>query len=649
MGDRLLSKPLDLGPRLMPNRTMHLAVNTGFAMDHEVGEVLFTHWRRLAEGGVGALVTGLTPVHPSSVYKSSVLRCAGAEDLPALRRLAEAVRGTDSLAFVQLMHNGAQMAGLPETGEVLSPSGLPVPGLANGGRALSRSEIHDLVVAFGDAAERCREAGLDGVEIHGAHGFLIHQFLSPLTNHRTDEYGGDPTRRRRFAREVLEEVRGRVGSSIVVGYRTVLDEYTDGGILPEEGLATAVALSDDGLVDYLSVSGGNYGSLERAISPFRVEPGSLVPMAARVRRAVGVPVVAANQIVTPDQAESVLQSGAADIVGLGRGLLADPAWPRRALEGRDADIRPCIGCNDCFAGGGVTTSDSITCAVNPDLGGVDDQVPVATGSERILVVGAGVSGLAFALEASGRGHDVTVRDRAWTTGGLVAEYSEEITRGRFGAYVDHAVHVLTSRGVTIELGVTVDAGDLLAAEDEFTVVALSTGAPPRTLELDLPGMPIITGLDFLGISPGSTVIMVSDDDGVEPLAVADWLAEHGVDLTIVMLETGLGGVAETLVRRVAMAALAEHGVAVHAGVSLVRLQDGVIELGGGVGGRTTLAVPDAVVVVAGRARRHDALSALAERLDHVLLVGEAAGSVGIGASIRHARDAARSLPMGRPA
>lgn len=648
MDDRLLSKPLDLGPRLMPNRTMHLAINTGFAMDHEVGDVLFTHWRRLAEGGVGALVTGLTPVHPSSVYKSSVLRCAGSDDLPALRRLAEAVRGTETLAFVQLVHNGAQMAGLPETGEVLSPSGIAVPGLPDGGRALSRNEIHDLVLAFGDAAQRCREAGLDGVEIHGAHGFLIHQFLSPLTNRRTDEYGGDPVRRRRFAREVLEEVRGRVGSSIVVGYRTVLDEYTDGGILPEDGLATAVALAGDRLVDYLSVSGGNYGSLERAISPFRVEPGSLVPMAARVRRAVDVPVVAANQILTPDQAESVLRSGAADIVGLGRGLLADPAWPRRAFEGRDADIRPCIGCNDCFAGGGVTTSDSITCAVNPDLGRVDDQGPPATGSERVLVVGAGVSGLAFALEASGRGHAVTVRDRAWTTGGLVAEYSDEITRGRFGAYIDHAVHVLTSRGVTIELGITVEAGDLLAAEDEFTVVALSTGAPPRTLELDLPGVPIITGLDFLGVSPGSRVIMVSDDDGAEPLAVADWFTEHGVDLTIVMLETGLGGAAETLVRRVAMAALAAHGVEVHAGVTLLRLRDGSIELGG-FGGRTTLAVPDAVVVVAGRSRRHDALSALADRLDHVLLVGEAAGKVGIGACVRQARDAARSLPVGGPA
>jgi len=648
MARPLLGAPLTVGPRTMPNRIMHLAVNTGFAVEHQVGDVLFTHWRRLARGGVGALVTGLAPVHPSSVYKSSVLRCAGAEDRPAMERLAAAVAGTPTLAVVQLVHNGAQMAGLPTTGEVLSPSGIPVPGLSLGGRPLTKAEIRELVTAFGDAAERCLEAGLDGVEVHGAHGFLLHQFLSPLTNRRTDEYGGTPERRRRFALEVLEEVRARVGDRIVVGYRTVIDEYTDGGIVPEEGLATAGALASAGLVDYLSVSGGNYGTLERAISPFKVAPGSLVPSAARVREAVGVPVVAANQIVTPDQAEAVLAAGAADIVGLGRGLLADPDWPRRALAGEDLEIRPCIGCNDCFAGGGVTTDEGIGCAVNPDLGRLD----VATGEsgtrERVLVVGSGVSGLSFALEASAMGHHVTIRDRAWTVGGLVAEYSDELTRGRFGAYVDHAVHVLTTRGVNIELGVSVEAGSLVGgpAAKEFGIVAIATGAPPRRLGIDLPGVPVRSGLDFLGVPPGSSVLLLSDDDGPEPLAVADWLAERDVRLTIAMVHTGLASSAETLVRRVAVAALSQHGVAVHAGVTLLRLRDGDIELGG-LEGEVRIPRPDAVVELGGRAARHDSLAALAEQQPgRVVLVGECAGTIGIGDSVRHARRSARAVLVG---
>jgi 2,4-dienoyl-CoA reductase-like NADH-dependent reductase (Old Yellow Enzyme family) len=526
-----LGEPVRLGTRTMRNRVMHLAVNTGFAVDHRVGDRLFAYWRRRAEGAAGAVVSGLTPVHPDSLYKSSVPKNTADEDLPQLRRFAEAVGGGGALSLVQLVHNGAQMVPRPGGPVPVSPSGIPVPGLGQPCRALTEAGIAEVIEAFAAAAERCRLAGVDGVEVHGAHGFLIHQFLSPLTNRRDDDWGGSPRRRRRLAREILRAVRARTGPDFVVGFRLVADEFSTGGITAAEARDTARVLADEGLVDYLSVSAGNYGTLERAISPYPVAGRPLVELTAGVRAAVrpDVPVVAANRLLTRDDARAVLDSGAADIVGLGRALVADPDWER-----------PCISCNACFAGGGVTTSEGIECAVDPELAlGPDDSPPSA---EPFLVVGAGVAGLAFALEATRLGHPVVIRERERVPGGQVALYSDLLTGGLFTRYVDWAVATLADRGVRIEYGREVTA----AEPDEHAVVVLATGARPVSLPV------------LLDPPRGGDVVVVAGDPGPEPLQLAAALAGRGCRVRLDTADDPPGPACEGLTRRILLGRIGRH-------------------------------------------------------------------------------------------
>lgn len=544
-----IGDPVRVGERTMRNRTMHVAVNPGFAVGHQVGDRLFDYWRRRAEGGVGAIVSGLTPVHPTSVYKSSVLKNTDDGDRPALRRFAEAVSGAGALALVQLVHNGAQMVAAPGGPEPVSPSGRPVPGLGQPSRALTADEVRAMIAAFAAAAVRCRDAGVDGVEVHGAHGFLIHQFLSPLTNHRRDGYGGSATGRRRLARDVLRAVRDAVGTDLVVGFRLVADEFTPGGIDVGEALATARALAGEGLVDYLSVSAGNYGSLETAISPYPIADAPLVPLAAQVRAAVAVPVVAANRLMTHEVAAAVLRSGAADIVGLGRPLVADPDWPRARR------VRPCIAGNACFAGGGVTTTEGIECAVNPDLAlATERTAPRPAASGRFLVVGAGVAGLAFALEATRLGHTVTIREAGAEPGGQVAWYGGPLTGGRFDRYVAYAVAELADRAVTVECGHEVTADELRAAADGYDGVVLATGARRPAY------------LDLLRDPPrGATVLVEAADSGPESLQLAGFLLRHGCRVHVVTADATLGAGCETLTRRTLTAALDAGRATVHLG------------------------------------------------------------------------------------
>ncbi|MDG4834314.1 NAD(P)-binding protein [Solwaraspora sp. WMMD1047] len=656
-----LGDPIRVGRRMMRNRIMHVAVNTGYAVDHRVGDRMFAYWRRRAAGGVGAIVSGLTPVRADSVYKSSVLRNAGDDDLPELARFAAAVNGAGALALAQLVHNGAQLVPGPGGPVPVSPSGLPVPGMTQPSRALSGPEVAAVVTAFADAADRCRRAGVDGVEVHGAHGFLIHQFLSPLTNRRTDRYGGSAVARRRLAYEVLRAVRDRVGRDLVVGFRLVVDEFTVDGIGVGEALETAHGLATEGLVDYLSVSAGNYGTLERAISAYPVGDGPLVPLAAKVRAAVGatVPVVAANRLGDHEAARAVVRDGAADIIGLGRPLLADPDWPRHLPPptgtGRPPPIgtgpsavagagsspvagagsspvagsgllavvgtgrpRPCIACNSCFAGGGVTTNVGIECAVNPALAlGTEDEPPGPPGGPAFLVIGAGVAGLAFALEASRLGHPVTIKEREPVPGGQVALYSDLLTAGMFGRYVDYAVATLADRGVTVECGMNVDAATLRDLAGDHAAVVVATGARPATADL------------LRRPPPGTAVAVIADDPGPEPLQIAALLAGTGYRVRLVADGPVAGAACETLTRRALLDRL--------------RAAGGTVQTAGNAGPVTG---PDELVV---RAGRREPERSLIEVVAGSHQVGDCVTPGTIADATRSAHRLARTLHEAHPA
>jgi 2,4-dienoyl-CoA reductase-like NADH-dependent reductase (Old Yellow Enzyme family) len=590
-----LGDEVRIGPRVMRNRTMQVAVNTGFAGDHHVGEQLRAFYRRRSLGGVGAIVSGLSPVHPSSVYKSSVMKNTDDADLPDLERFAQAVAEGGALSLMQLVHNGSQMVPGPGGPQPVSPSGVPTPGLGQTSTALSTDAIRELIQAFAQAALRARDAGLDGVEVHGAHGFLIHQFLSPLTNLRTDAYGGSRSARMRFAIEVLQAVRDKVGTDIVVGFRMVADEFASGGITEADALETATRLVELGLVDYLSVSAGNYGTLERGISPLLYPDAPLAQMCGRIRAAVNVPVVVCNRITLPEHAQAVLEAGQADIVGVGRALLADPDWAHHAIEGLTSSIRPCIGTNHCFAGGGVTTSAGIGCSVNPELGLVEPPVgsrPAAAGPE-ILVVGAGVAGLAFALEASRMGARIRIVDKSAQAGGQVLGYDDALTRGRFGRYVDYALTTLADRGIKIEFNTEIIRGDLVGRTQH---VVLATGSRDGSADV---GSNVISAWDALQLPEplGGRVVLRAYDGSPFALQLAEYLSRSASELHVVSADQVLSPAVEGLTRRALTASLDQAGSVLHMGSSMDRVSDAKVELRDvQTGAVTTIDMVDAFVV-----------------------------------------------------
>jgi hypothetical protein len=322
-------------------------------------------------------------------------------------------------------------------------------------------------------------AGFQGVEVHAGHGYLIQQFLSPWSNHRDDAYGGSAERRMRFLVEVLDAVRAAMPRPAILGVRISADEFAPGGLDVEQMRVIAGRIQDLGVIDYLSVSQGSYA-----------EPGSFIPDASyghlpfvhltrAIREVVDrVPLVAVGSIVTPDEAESILAEGVADLVGMTRAHISDPYLMRKVLEERVDDIRQCILCNQgCY--GRLLKGVDITCVQNPAVGREtewpSDPVPPAERSRRVVVVGAGPAGLECAWLAAARGHTVSLLEADGTLGGALRAMLAEDYHSDWTHVIRWREQMLARHGVQVRVGHRADAGAVLALEPEVVVIA--TGAP----------------------------------------------------------------------------------------------------------------------------------------------------------------------------
>ncbi len=320
-----LFQPIRIGRLQSKNRLLMSAMSIHFGVDDRghVTEQLIRYMETRAEGGVGMLLVGGGGVHPGGVELPHLPALWEDGCIPALKRLTQAVKPHDARIGMQIMHGGRQAY----HDQKVAPSAIPAPALAKGTpRELRADEIPELVAAFGDAARRCREAGCDFIEVHGAHGYLINQFLAPNSNRRTDGYGGSFENRTRFLLEVLRDIRVKCGPDFTVGIRMNGEDYIDDGWRLEEALRLAPLLEQNG-ADYLHVSAGVYGSRQLTIPSMYVEHGCFVHLAEAVKKTVAIPVVAVGRIKKPEMAAAIIRDGKADMVALGRSLLADPHWP----------------------------------------------------------------------------------------------------------------------------------------------------------------------------------------------------------------------------------------------------------------------------------------------------------------------------------
>ena len=375
------------------------------------------HISSIAKGGVGMMVLEASFIEQAGRGFKNQLGVHSDTIIPGLSLLVEAAHKHKAVIGPQLYHAGRQTLKAITGVQPVAPSAIPDPLEQEMPHALTVGEIKDIVKKFADAARRAKTAGCDFVELHGAHGYLINQFLSPFSNTRTDEYGGTQEKRNRFMLEVYAAVRAAVGDDFPVTIRLSADEMVEGGLGVKDMVKVAKVIAKAG-VDAISVTAGVYGSYTKGymIAPMFMSDGLLLKYAKAVKRAVKVPVIAVGKLRTPQICEKLIKEKIADFAAIGRPLLADPEWPNKAKKGQAALINKCVACNQgCIQR--LFSGEDVLCTVNPTCGREGEFAKLLGAKKKVLIVGGGPAGLSAAKVAAERGHKVTLYEASRKLGG----------------------------------------------------------------------------------------------------------------------------------------------------------------------------------------------------------------------------------------
>jgi len=518
----------------LPNRAVMppMGTNLGNA-DGTVSEANLAYLKRRARGGPGLIITEISAVHPSGVAINSELGAYDDRFIPGLKKLADVAHAAGCKVALQLHHAGRESLYLLKEGKAIAPS--PIRSLVFGltPREITRDEIQEIIAAFGAAAFRARQAGFDAVEVHGAHGYLLTQFLSSLCNQREDEYGGNLSNRSRFMIEILQEVRRRVGSDFPISLRISTEECIKGGYSVEDMQAILPNLVKAG-ADLIHASLGTHGSPGGITSaPAEYEPGFNVWRAKKVKEVVDVPVIAVGRFSDPALADEVIGRGEADLIAFGRQFLADPDFLVKTREGRPQEIRKCIACNQGCIERLILGEGKIRCAINPETGQetIYPQGPAAV-PRKIWVVGAGPAGLTAAYEAARLGHQVTLFEKEKNLGGQLLFACVPPFKGIYGEWIFWLASQVKKIGATILTGTQVT--DRMIEEGNPDVVILAMGGEKI--------IPAIEGIDLLlvgdawqilsgEVAPKSHAVVVGG--GLIGMETADFLSQKGTQVTLV--------------------------------------------------------------------------------------------------------------------
>ena len=537
----LLFSPIKVGKITLPNRTVMAPVYNGLLNENgAVNQRYIDYFVERAKNDVGLIV--LQPAYIVKSLRPAHLSIADDRYIPGLSELTEAVKAVGSRIVLQLSYLGTQDIG--QVGRNVNE--------------MSLAEIEEFIGLFVKGADRAQQAGFDGIELHGAHGYFINQFLSPLDNHRHDEYSQDKLK---FLREVVNGIRRVCGPNLLLQLRISAEEMVPGGLTLEDTINTCLEMEKIG-VDAIHMSAGRTESSENIVPPYYLPIGLNAQRAEALKKRLSIPVIVPGRIIEPDLAEEILAQGKADLISFGRPLIADPEFVRKARTGRTDEIRTCLSCNYCHSKR-VKKFLPIRCAVNP-LAGRESKYSIqqtATHKE-VWVIGGGPAGMEAARVAALRGNRVTLWESSTRLGGKL--HAAKVPPGKevFQSFLDYQMNQMKLLGIKMNLSSTVDKKTIAELRPDIVIVA--TGSRPIKGQIEIVNEENLTTAEEMLLENNRAEVskrVVILGGGLVGAELADYLSETpGKEIIILEMQKEIAVNIEPLTRKLLLKRLENKGV-----------------------------------------------------------------------------------------